>query len=129
MIAYSKRRGCRSRACLGPKPSSTNRWRDRRRSRWVAGAISGETTGLCFRDRSGEPLEPDVGAYEDVNDTWRCLSRDGHVGMSDAFQIVAAAANSDPGRRALTEILARVEDTVIVDPDALSYLRVSRDVP
>ena len=69
-----------------------------------------------------------MAAYEDVHGTWQRLSRDGHIGMSDAFQIVAAAANTDGGRRALVEILT--DDTVaIIDADALSYLRVSRDVP
>ncbi len=48
-----------------------------------------------------------VAAYEDVHGTWQRLSRDGHIGMSDAFQIVVAAANTDSGRRALAEILTR----------------------
>jgi hypothetical protein len=70
-----------------------------------------------------------VAAYQDVYDTWGRLSRDGHVGMTDAFQIVRSAANEDEGRRALAELLARDENVAMVDPDALSYLRVSRDVP
>jgi hypothetical protein len=70
-----------------------------------------------------------VAAYEDVYGTWERLSHDGHVGMTDAFQIVLSAANVDEGRRALAEILARDENVAIIDPDALSYLRVNRDVP
>ena len=69
-----------------------------------------------------------VAAYEDVHGTWQRLSRDGHIGMSDAFQIVTAAANTDAGRRALVEILTD-DKVAIIDPDALSYLRVSRDLP
>jgi hypothetical protein len=70
-----------------------------------------------------------VGAYEDVHAAWQRLSRDGHIGMSDAIQIVAAAGNTDDGRRALAEILT-VEDKVTrIDPDAHSYLRISRDIP
>jgi hypothetical protein len=49
--------------------------------------------------------------------------------MSDAFRIVAAAANSDPGRLALAEILADEGQVAIIDGDALSYLRISRDLP
>jgi hypothetical protein len=49
--------------------------------------------------------------------------------MSDGFRIVTAAANSPEGRRALAEILAHAENVAIIEPDALSYLRVSRDVP
>lgn len=48
--------------------------------------------------------------------------------MSDAFQIVAAAANTDGGRRALAEILTD-DKVAIIDPDALSFLRISRDLP
>lgn len=70
-----------------------------------------------------------MAAYEDVHGTWQRLSLDGHIGMSDAFQIVAAAANTDGGRRALAEILAHDENVAVIDPDALSYLRVSRDLP
>ncbi len=70
-----------------------------------------------------------MAAYEDVHDTWERLSRDRHVGMTDAFQIVLSAANVDEGRRALAEILAREENVAIADPDALSYLRVNRDIP
>ncbi|HEU4690700.1 MAG TPA: hypothetical protein VFS23_20165 [Vicinamibacterales bacterium] len=70
-----------------------------------------------------------MAAYQDVHDTWGRLSRDGHVGMTDAFQIVLSAANDDEGRRALAELLARDENVAMIDPDALSYLRVSRDVP
>ena len=33
-----------------------------------------------------------MAAYQDVHDTWGRLSRDGHVGMTDAFQIVLSAA-------------------------------------
>jgi hypothetical protein len=70
-----------------------------------------------------------VAAYEDVHAMWQRLSRDGHIGMTDAFQIVAAAANEDSGRRALAEILARADGVTAIDQDALSYLRVNRDVP
>jgi hypothetical protein len=70
-----------------------------------------------------------VGAYEEVHATWEHLSRDAHIGMSDAFQIVSAVANSDDGRRALAEILGHAENVAIIEPDALSYLRVSRDLP
>jgi hypothetical protein len=69
-----------------------------------------------------------VAAFEDVHATWQRLSRDGHIGMSDAFQIVAAAANTDSGRRALAEILTD-DKVAIIDPDALSFLRISRDLP
>ena len=69
-----------------------------------------------------------MAAYEDVPGTWQRLSRDGHIGMSDAFQIVVAAANTDSGRRALGEILAD-DKVAIIDPDALSFLRISRDIP
>ena len=70
-----------------------------------------------------------VAAYEDVHVAWDGLIRDAHVGMSDAFRIVAAAANSDAGRLALSEILADEGRVALIDPDALSYLRISRDVP
>jgi hypothetical protein len=70
-----------------------------------------------------------VAAYEDVHATWRLLSRDGHIGMTDAFQIVVAAANENSGRQALAEILAHGENVLLIDADALSYLRVNRDVP
>ena len=70
-----------------------------------------------------------MGAYDDVHDTWGRLSRDGHIGLTDAFHIVLSAANEDEGRRALAELLARDENVVSLEPDALSYLRVSRDVP
>jgi hypothetical protein len=70
-----------------------------------------------------------VAAYDDVHGAWLEHSRDGHIGMSDAFRIVAAAANSDGGRQALGEILAREGNVAIIDPDALSYLRISRDLP
>ena len=70
-----------------------------------------------------------MSAYEHVHGAWQRFSRDGHVGMSDAFQIVVAAANTDGGRRALAEILAHDENVAVIDPDALSYLRVSRDLP
>jgi hypothetical protein len=70
-----------------------------------------------------------VPAYEHVHGAWQRFSRDGHVGMSDAFQIVVAAANTDGGRRALAEILAHDDNVAIIDADALSYLRVSRDLP
>ena len=69
-----------------------------------------------------------MAAYEDVLGTWQRLSRDGHIGMSDAFQIVVAAANTDSGRRALGEILTD-DKVAIIDPDALSFLRISRDIP
>jgi hypothetical protein len=49
--------------------------------------------------------------------------------MSDAIAIVAAAANADEGRRALGEILAQGGNVALIEPDALSYLRISRDVP
>jgi hypothetical protein len=70
-----------------------------------------------------------VAAYEEVHASWEHLSRDAHIGMTDAFQIVSAVANSDDGRRALAEILAHPEKVAIIDSDALSYLRVSRDLP
>jgi hypothetical protein len=70
-----------------------------------------------------------VAAYDDVHETWGRLRRDGHIGMTDAFHIVLAAANEDDGRRALAEVLARDENVALIDADALSYLRVSRDVP
>jgi len=70
-----------------------------------------------------------VGAYEDVHDGWERLSRDVHIGMSDAFRLVTAAANCDGGRLALAELLADAGRAAIVDPDALSYLRVARDLP
>jgi len=70
-----------------------------------------------------------VGAYEDVHDGWERLSRDGHIGMSDAFQLVTAAANTDGGRLALAELLADTGRSSINDPDALSYLRIARDLP
>ena len=70
-----------------------------------------------------------MGVYEDVHETWERLSRDGHIGMTDAFQIVLAAANEEDGRRALAAVLARDDSVALIDADALSYLRVSRDVP
>jgi hypothetical protein len=70
-----------------------------------------------------------VAAYENVQDTWKRLSRDGHIGFTDAFQVVLSAANEDDGRKALAEILARDENVALIDADALSYLRISRDVP
>lgn len=68
-------------------------------------------------------------AYEDVHEVWERLSRDRHIGMTAAFQVVLSAANADEGRRAIAEILARDENVEMIDADALSYLRVSRDVP
>lgn len=70
-----------------------------------------------------------MAAYEGVHGEWRRLSRDRHIGMTDAFKIVVAAANTDDGRRALSEILADSGNLAIIDPDALSYLRISRDIP
>jgi hypothetical protein len=70
-----------------------------------------------------------VGAYEKVHAAWGRLSEDGHIGMSDALQIVSAVANCCEGRRALGEILSYEANVAIAEPDALSYLRVSRDVP
>ena len=70
-----------------------------------------------------------MAAYEDVHAAWDGLIRDGHIGMSDAFRIVAAAANTNSGRLALSEILADERRVAVIDPDALSYLRISRDVP
>ena len=67
--------------------------------------------------------------YDDVLATWQRLSRDGHVGMSNAVQIVAVAANTDAGRQALAEILADENNIAIIESDALSYLRISRDLP
>jgi hypothetical protein len=70
-----------------------------------------------------------VAPYDDVLATWQRLSRDGHVGLSNAVQIVAAGANTDTGRQALAEILADDNNVALIDSDALSYLRVSRDLP
>lgn len=70
-----------------------------------------------------------MAAYDDVHSAWQRLSRDGHIGLTDAFQLVAAAANEDGGRQALAEIVAGAEGLLAIDPDALSYLRVNRDVP
>lgn len=70
-----------------------------------------------------------MAAYEDVHVAWDGLIRDAHVGMSDAFRLVAAAANTDAGRLALSEILADEGRVALIDPDALSYLRISRDLP
>jgi len=69
-----------------------------------------------------------VGEYEAVHATWEQLSRDAHVGMSNAVAVVAAAANTDAGRRALGEILSDVSNIALIEPDALSYLRISRDI-
>jgi geranylgeranyl diphosphate synthase type II len=49
--------------------------------------------------------------------------------MSNAVAIVAAAANTNDGRRALAEILSDDANVALVEEDALSYLRISRDVP
>jgi hypothetical protein len=70
-----------------------------------------------------------VAPYDDVLATWQRLSRDGHVGMSNAVQIVAVAANTDAGRQALAKILADENNIAIIESDALSYLRISRDLP
>ena len=70
-----------------------------------------------------------MAAYENVHVAWERLSRDSHIGMSDAFQVVAAVSNTDGGRLALAEILARDNEGVLIDADALSYLRISRDLP
>ena len=70
-----------------------------------------------------------MSAYEDVLGAWQRLSRDGYIGMSASFRIVAAVDNTDEGRQALAEILDDRLAGVIVDADALSYLRISRDVP
>lgn len=67
--------------------------------------------------------------YEQVHATWDRLSQDAYVGMSNAVKIVAAAANTDAGRRALEEILSDDDKVAIIESDALSYLRISRDVP
>lgn len=67
--------------------------------------------------------------YAAVHATWERLSRDDHVGMSNAVAIVAAAANTAGGRRALGEILSNDANVALVEEDALSYLRISRDVP
>lgn len=66
--------------------------------------------------------------YEAVHATWERLSRDAHVGMSNAVAVVAAAANTDAGRRALAEILSDDANVALIEPDALSYLRISRDL-
>jgi hypothetical protein len=70
-----------------------------------------------------------VSAYHEVHDVWERLSRDAHIGLSDAFRLAHAAANSDEGRLALTEILGNGDKASIIDGDALSYLRISRDLP
>jgi hypothetical protein len=70
-----------------------------------------------------------VAPYDDVYVAWERLSRDSHIGMSDAFRIVEAVANSAGGRLALAEILAEEGRLAIIEPDALSYLRISRDLP
>lgn len=67
--------------------------------------------------------------YEAVHATWECLARDAHVGMSNAVAVVRAAANTEGGRRALAEILSDDAKVALVDRDALSYLRISRDLP
>ncbi|HKO91079.1 MAG TPA: acetoacetate decarboxylase family protein [Polyangiaceae bacterium] len=67
--------------------------------------------------------------YEAVHAAWERLSRDDHVGMSNAVAIVAAAANTEGGRRALAEILLDDAKVALVEEDALSYLRISRDLP
>ena len=66
--------------------------------------------------------------YEAVHATWERLSRDAHLGMSNAVAVVAAAANTDAGRRALGEILSDATNIELIEPDALSYLRISRDI-
>src|SRR5258708_32641928 len=73
--------------------------------------------------------ETDVAEYDAVHSTWERLSRDQHVGMSNAVAIVRAAANTDEGRRALSEILSDDSKVALVEADALSYLRISRDIP
>jgi hypothetical protein len=70
-----------------------------------------------------------VAEYDAVHAAWKRLSRNGHVGMSSAVAIVAAAANTEIGRRALTEILSDDAKVALVEEDALSYLRISRDIP
>ncbi len=60
---------------------------------------------------------------------WERLSKDMHVGMSNALEIVAAVANSEEGREALAEILSDDKKVAIIEADALSYLRIARDVP
>lgn len=66
---------------------------------------------------------------QQVHATWERLSQDKHVGMSNALEIVAAVANSDEGRNALGKILSDDSNVAIVEPDALSYLRIACDVP
>ena len=70
-----------------------------------------------------------VAAYEDVHGTWQRLSRDGHIGMSDAFQIVVAAANTDSGRRALAEILATTTRSPSSTRMRSLISVISRDIP
>ena len=70
-----------------------------------------------------------MGEYDAVHSAWERLSRDQHVGMSNAVAIVQAAANTDEGRRALSEILSDGVKVALVEADALSYLRISRDLP
>jgi hypothetical protein len=70
-----------------------------------------------------------VGEYDAVHSAWERLSRDQHVGMSNAVVIVRAAANTDEGRRALREILSDDSKVALVEADALSYLRITRDIP
>lgn len=67
--------------------------------------------------------------YDDVQVAWKTLSRDGHIGLSDAVRIVVAAANSGSGRRALAERLAGASNEILIDEDAFSYLRIGRDLP
>jgi Acetoacetate decarboxylase (ADC) len=69
-----------------------------------------------------------VTEYDAVHTTWERLSRDSHVGMSNAVAIVAAAANTGEGRRALAELLSDDANLALLEPDALSYLRISRDL-
>jgi hypothetical protein len=70
-----------------------------------------------------------VGEYDAVHSAWERLSRDQHVGMSNAVAIVQAAANTDEGRRALSEILSDDSKVALVEADALSYLHITRDIP
>ncbi len=64
-----------------------------------------------------------------VHATWERLSQDKHVGMSNAIEIVTAVANSVEGRSALEKILSDDSNVAMVEPDALSYLRIARDIP
>src|SRR5688572_11817901 len=69
-----------------------------------------------------------VTATSNVQSTWNRLAADGHVGLTNATEI-AAAAKSPAERKALLDIVDNMDMMAIAEPQAQSVLRLAAMVP